>query len=158
MPVNFQNTISDELATSINLAVQNVASRIQWVTTAVSSAEVLALNATPKTLVAAPGAGLVLEFVSAIFILDFNSAAYATNGILSVRETNAAGQALSVVALLAPFLAQTADTILPVQALDTGLALTANTPMVLSVATGETITGDSPLSIRTAYRVHTTGL
>lgn len=158
MTTDFQNTLSDVLLTKVNSAVEDVDSRIQWTTVAVTSAEILALFATPKTLVAAPGAGQVLEFVSAIYILNYGGTAYATNGILSVRETGAGGQALSVAALLAPFLAQTADTILPVQALDTGLAMTANTPMVLSIATGETITGNSPMTVKVAYRVHTTNL
>lgn len=158
MSTDFQKTVSEDQLTQVLAASSTYPSHIQQVDVTVSSAEILALNATPKALVAAPGAGYVLEFVSAIFFLDYGSAAYANNGILSVRETDDSGQALSVAVLLAPFLAQTADTILPVQALDTGLALTEDTPMVLSMATGESITGDSPMRVRVLYRVHATNL
>ncbi|UCF48291.1 MAG: hypothetical protein JSU89_14165, partial [Myxococcales bacterium] len=48
---------------------------IQYAEVEVTSAEILALNSTPKTLVPAPGAGKVLEFISAILILDYESAA-----------------------------------------------------------------------------------
>ncbi len=158
MPVNFQNTISDEVVTKVNSATENIDNRVRYATVEVSSAEILALFATSKELVAAPGAGFVLEFISAVFVLDYNSAAYATNGILSIRETDASGAAHSATALLATFLALTADAILPVQALSTGLALTEDTNMVLSIATGETITGNSPMTVKVAYRVHSTGL
>lgn len=124
----------------------------------VTSAEILALNASPKTLVAAPGAGKFHEFVDAIFILNYNSAAYATNGVLSIRETDDSGQALSSDVLLADFLAKTADTIQKVPQLSADIPLTENKAMVLSVATGETITGDSPMTVILYYRTHESGL
>ena len=154
----FEQTIDDDEKNDLLTMVRDIDNRIQYTETHVTSAEVLDLFDNHKVLVEAPGAGLVLEFVSAIFVLDYAGAAYATNGILSITETDLDGTALSVAVLLAPFLAQTADTILPVQALETGLALTEDTPMVLSIATAETITGTSPLNIRTFYRVHTTNL
>jgi hypothetical protein len=46
----------------------------------ISSAEMLALEATPKTLIAAPGAGKTIVLDYAIFFLDYNSAAYASVG------------------------------------------------------------------------------
>ena len=156
--MGFENTISDEELANLQALSARVENRVQYATIEVPSTEILALFATPKELVAAPGVGKVLEFLSAVLVLDFNSAAYATNGILSVRETNAAGTAHSATALLAAFLAQTADTILPVQPLATGLALAENTPMVLSAAAAETATGDSPMTVKVAYRVHNTGL
>ena len=131
---------------------------IQYAEISVTSAELLALNATPKTLVAAQGAGYVTEFLSMVLILDYNSAAYANNGILGVYETDASGTVLSDTVAQADFLGKTADTIVCVQALSADTALTANKALVLTQATGESITGDSPVRVKIAYRVHKTDL
>jgi hypothetical protein len=155
--MGFENTLEDSLVSKVNSLVQHVDNRVQYAEILVSSAEILALNATPKELVAAPGAGKVLELLSAVLILDFNTTAYAVNGVLSVRETDDAGTALSETVTLANFLAQTADTIRTLQPA-AGHALAENTPMVLSAATGETTNGDSPVRVKIAYRVHSTGL
>ena len=151
-----QTINSDEKANLLSLST-NINERVQYKSVPVSSAEILALFATPKELVAAPGAGFVLELLSAVLTLDFNTAAYANNGILSIRETNAAGTAHSETLVLANFLAGVADELRTLQPA-AGHDLVEDTPMVLSVATGETDTGDSPITVRVAYRVHATGL
>lgn len=124
----------------------------------ITTAEIKAINATPITLAAAPGAGYVNEFISAVLILDYVSAAYATNGILGVYETNAAGTVLSTTALLANFLAKTEDWVVVLQALSADTALLANKALVLTAAAAETITGNSPVRAKIAYRTHATGL
>lgn len=171
MALELQNTLDNSLLSDLRIvaplktdvaAVQTMSAeqstRVQYASVVVSSSEILNLNATPKVLVAAPGAGFVLEFLSAVFILDYETTPYATNGVLSIRETNDAGAAHSEDTLLADFLAKTADTILPVRPVVAVEALAANTPMVLSAATAETTNGDSPMTVKVAYRVHATGL
>jgi len=49
---------------------------IRYKNVRITSAEILALNATPKELVAAPGAGRAIEFVSAALFLDYGAATY----------------------------------------------------------------------------------
>lgn len=126
----------------------------------VSSAELLALNATPKTIVAAPGSGLAIIPISAVLFLDYNSAAYA--GIaagedLAFKYTNAAGtQIFSVEAT--GFLDATADATRYADAGASLLTPTANAAVVLHMLTGEITTGDSPLKIRFFYRVVPTTL
>jgi len=127
----------------------------------VSSAEILALNATPKTLVAAPGAGKVLEFISATAILDYNSAAYAGIGAtedLVIRFTDASGAIVSTTLETTGFLDQTADQLRTHKAIVTDLVPVANSPLVLHLLNGEVTTGNSPIRYKVAYRVHTTGL
>lgn len=132
----------------------------QSVDVTVSSAEILALNATPKTIVAAPGAGLAIIPIGAVLFLDYNSAAYA--GIaagedLAFKYTNAAGTQIFTVEATG-FLDATADA---VRYADAGLTLltpTANAAVVLHMLTGEIITGNSPLIIRFFYRVVPTTL
>ncbi|MDO8932577.1 MAG: hypothetical protein Q7U97_09305 [Rhodocyclaceae bacterium] len=121
----------------------------------VSTAELLALNATPKTLVAAPGAGMAVIPVDVQLMLDFNSAAY--NGIaagedLEIRYTNGAGQLVATVETTG-FLDAVADAyrhVYPASAAATTPA--ANAALVLALASGEIATGNSPLKLRVRYR------
>ncbi len=131
---------------------------IDYAEIALTNLEVRAINSAPQTLVAAPGAGYVTEFISAVLILDWVAAAYANNGILGVYQTNAAGTVLSDTVALADLLAKVADTIVVLQALSADVTLLANKALVLSAAGGDSITGDSPVRIKIAYRIHATGL
>lgn len=119
----------------------------------VTSAQLLALNATPKTLLAAPGAGkaIVLEFAE--LFLDYGTAAYAAIAAgedLNFCYTNGSGAIIGTVEATG-FLDQTSDqhrfirfygTVTPV----------ANAAIVLHMASGEVTTGDSPLDVRLHYR------
>jgi len=128
----------------------------EYVDVTVSSDEILALNATPKTVVSAPGAGLVTIFQGAFLFLDYNSAAYAgiaADEDLSFKYTDDSG--LEVGACEATgFLDQTADQIryTPVKA-TAAITPVANAALVLHMATGEITTGDSPLYVRVFYSV-----
>jgi hypothetical protein len=126
----------------------------------VSSAEMLALNATPKTIVAAPGANLALIFEGMVAFLDYGSAAYAgiaADEDLAVKYTDSSG--LQVASCETdPFLTSTADATRWVpgyRAASGNSAITpvANAALVLHMLTGEIITGDSPLKLRVYYRV-----
>lgn len=119
----------------------------------VSSAELLALNATPKTLIAAPAAGIGLIVDRVEFFLDYNSAAYA--GIaagedLAVRYTNGSG-AIALTCEATGFLDQTADT-RRICTPSNDVAPVAAAALVLHMTTGEITTGDSPLKVRVFYR------
>ena len=120
----------------------------------VSSAELLALFTTPKELVEAPGVGKVAELLSAVFFVDYNSAAYATYGDLTIN-LHTTGTAISNTLDLADLLAKTADTYvrLPV-ADDEETVLQDNEALELRVATGNPITGDSPIKVAILYRIH----
>jgi len=124
----------------------------------VTSAELLAINATPKVLVAAQ-ADKIVEFISAVLILDYNSLAYANNGLLGIYETDASGALLSGTTTLAAFLAKTADTVIKLNPAADATpsvvpqALLPNKDIVLTQDTGESITGDSPVRVKVAYRV-----
>src|SRR3990167_10627736 len=68
---------------------------IQMAEVAVTVAEMLALRATPKELVAAPGAGYVLEFVSALFIYDYAAAFTESTDDIDIKYTNSSGAIVS---------------------------------------------------------------
>lgn len=123
----------------------------------ITPALMLAINATPFVLAPAQ-ADKINELVSAILVLDYESAAYANNGILGIYETDASGTIVSSPVLLADFLAKTADTVQFVPPIVADGPLLPNVPLVLTMPTGESITGDSPVRVKVCYRVHEAGL
>lgn len=134
---------------------------IQYAAVSVTAAEVKALNATPKTLVAAPAAGYVLEFISALLILDYGTAAYAGIGAtedLVIRYTNGSGAIVSTTLETTGLLDATSDQLRTFKGISTDLTPVAAAALVLHLLNGEVTTGDSPLRIKVAYRVHATGL
>lgn len=128
---------------------------LKTATVTVSSAELLALNATPKTLLAAPGAGKALILVAAELWLDYATTAYggiAAGEDLAIKVTDAAGATLATVETTG-FLDATADAFRYVEPTTTAARTpVANAPLVLHLLTGEIATGDSPLKLRLLYR------
>lgn len=124
----------------------------------VTAAEVLALNATPKTLVAAPAAGRALIFEGAMVSKPAGTAyaGVAAGEDLSVKYTNGSGTAVGG-AEVTGFLDQaTAQSryIRPVGAASgvSDITPVAAAALVLHMLTGEITTGDSDLTVRVFYR------
>lgn len=127
---------------------------VQYVDTVISSAELLALHTTPKTLVSAPGASKALVLDSAVFFLDYNSAAYAdiaAGDDLNIRYTDGSGAVAGTLETTG-FLDLSADAYSVVQTPAGSIILPANAPLVASLA-GAITTGDSPLAVRVFYRI-----
>jgi hypothetical protein len=123
----------------------------------VSTAEMLALNATPKTIVAAPGSGVYLEFLGAYLFLDYNSAAYVVDAgdNIAFKYTDASGAKVSTDVETDGFLTLTADALRvarPVMTDPAALAIVVNAAIVMHMLTGEILTGNSPVKIRCYYR------
>lgn len=127
----------------------------------ISTAELLALNAVPKQLVAAPGAGKALILVDAQLMLDYATTAYdgvAAGEDLEIRYADGSGQLAATIETTG-FLDQAADTyrhIYPAAA--AAIAPVANAALVMDLAVGEIATGDSPLKVRVRYREVTLAL
>ncbi len=128
----------------------------------VSTAELQALVASPKTLVAAPGENKLLEFVSAVYHYDYDTTAFTVGNAenLQVKYEDESGTGVSAVRAVTGFLDQTADKAyqippVGVAALEIGAGI--NEPLVLSLSSsnGEmTEGGSSELHVKIAYRVH----
>jgi len=132
---------------------------IQYAEIAVTVAEMLAIRATPKTLVAAPGAGYALEFVSALFIYDYAAAFTETDDNLAIRYTDGSGTTVSLTLEATGLLDATADKISTIQPLATDVLVTANAALVLhNTGNGELGGTGSPCRVKVAYRVHKTDL
>jgi hypothetical protein len=131
----------------------------------VANADIKALRATPKTLVPAPGAGKVLEFMSAVLQLKAGTNVL-TEGTanLAVKYQNAAGVQVSQTIETTGFIDQAADTVTyGLVKLDPITARTGceNQPLVLhNLGAGEiagNAANDALLRVKVAYRVHTLG-
>lgn len=117
----------------------------------VSTAEILALFTTPKELVPAPGAGKVLEFCGAVLFLDFNTVAYATAGILTVKcHTTAVSDAVAAAALCN----QADDCYEQMFPLTVETELVSNKPLNLYCDTANPTAGNSPIYVSISYIVH----
>lgn len=133
---------------------------------AITSAQLLALNATPIAIIAAPGAGLA-NIVNRVGIYKPAGTAYA--GIaagedLVLKYTNGSGAQVSSVIETTGFLdqttAQTRYAGPPGSVTTTAADVTpvANAAVVLHLLTGEIITGDAPLVVWCWYDVMPTVL
>lgn len=127
----------------------------RYVDTLITSAQLLALNATGQTVVAAPGAGKLILFERALLYMPYNSAAYA--GIaagedLSFKYTNNSGAQVSTVETTG-FLDQTSSQLRIAQPDVAAPIPVANAALVLGLLVGEITTGNSPLRVRTFYRI-----
>lgn len=115
-------------------------------------------HAAGAVLVAAPGATKTLEFVSAVLIYDYDTAAYTGGGDdLVVRQGTTT---VSAAVAGADLVGASADKIAFVGALSAAdIALTANSTLNLaSTAWTQPGTAAGVLRVKVAYRVHTTGL
>lgn len=125
----------------------------------ISSAQLLALNATPQTLVPAPGAGLALIFEGAWIVKPAGTAygGIAAGEDLAVRYTDGAGTQVGN-AETTGFLDQTtiqSRYMRPWNAASgvSDINPTINAALVLHMLTGEITTGDQPLHVRVFYRI-----
>lgn len=135
-------------------AISSQDSTGQLVTTrTLTSAEILALNDTPISLIAAPGAGIGIVVDKIITSIDYVSAAYATNTTLVFSYTNGAGT--KVCADITALLTATADKIVTSGGIEANLVVTANAPLVVSASGGNPATGDSDVEVTVVYRLVT---
>jgi hypothetical protein len=124
----------------------------------ITTGQLLALNATPKTLVAAPGAGYALVFEGAVLYMAYNSVAY--NGVaagedFAFKYTGTSGSTVATVESTG-FIDQATNQLR--YARPAGAAINDCTPvdnaaLVLHLLSGEIATGNSPLKVRVYYRV-----
>lgn len=146
----------DIIPVLLHAAGDSDAAPLYYADVTVTTGELLALNTTPKTLVAAPGAGNILVLDTAQLWLDYNSTAYdgiAAGEDLSIKYTNGSGVEVAQIEATG-FLDGTADETRYVKAASAAAVQpVANAALVLFMLTGNIATGNSPLKVRTWYRV-----
>lgn len=138
-------------------AISSPAPGIATIDKAITSLQILSLNATPIELVPAPGANKVLMFEGAFFFYDYNSTAYA--GIaagedLAIKYNNSSGTTVGATEVTG-FLDQTSDQYRfagPYGLAISNITPQINTPLVLHMVVGEITTGNSPIGVRVQYK------
>ena len=127
----------------------------------VTSAELLALFATAKELIPAPGAGKFLVLKWAMLFLDYGGTAYggiAAGEDLVIAYTNVSGVAATEIETTG-FLDATADAYrlayphTGAVSVDSAMVPVANAALVLALLTAEIITGNSPLFVKGEYQI-----
>ena len=136
--------------------------RVESVT--LTNAQILAMAATPPTLVAAKGAGTVIEFVSAMLFLNTTAGAYTeTTANLQVKYTSDTGVAVSQAIEATGFADTTDEMVTNAQASIDAIATDAqavNQPLVLdNTGAGEWGGGNAAntMKVITTYRIHASG-
>lgn len=163
------NAIGDDTNVGINITPKGTGKVTitgdgarQFAEVTVSSAELLALRATPKTLVAAPGAGKMLVFHDAMIIADNGTAYVVGTNDFAIRYNNTTGDIISQTIDSAGLLDQTTDIMSYVGPIATDSktpkADCENTPLVLhNTGAAEWTTGNGVVRVKIYYSVVTTG-
>ena len=112
-----------------------------------SSAEILALNVTPKQLVPAPGAGRIIVPLQYISAMTFNSVPYATNVNLRARNPSETNLSNLIFSLDSP--------LSDIRIVQTQLYAVANENLEVYVSTGNPTAGDSTMTVGVYYKIHT---
>lgn len=112
-------------------------------------AQVLALSATPITVLPAPGANkaYLVERVEVFKAAGTAYAGIATTEDLTLKYTNGSGTVLATVETTG-FLDQATAQTRSVRGVATDITPVANAPVVAHIPTGEITTGNSPLKLR----------
>lgn len=139
---------------------------LKYAEIALTNAEIKALRATPKTLVAAPGAGYMLVLEKATLLLDYGSNALTRPNAdedMVIRYNNGAGQVISGTTT-AGFITATADTVItlfPVAAAEYAKTAVENLALVLhNDGTAEfagNAAADTLVRVKVTYRIVATG-
>jgi len=128
---------------------------LQEASLTIASADVLQLNSTPLTIVAAQGVGTAIEVLSASVNVDFNTTPYATNTTLLLITNGATdsqfrgGNLLnSSVSNIRIFESNSVTTSTTTQIIE-------NAALTVKVDTGDPTAGDSDITVSVLYRVIT---
>lgn len=121
----------------------------------ITAAELLALNATPQTLVQAPGAGKYIEFVSATVYKQAGTAYTAGAGEdIAFKYTDGSGTQVSVSLETTGFLDQTTAQNRHVTKSTSNVTPVENAALVAHMLSGEVTGGTGSLYVTVLYRVH----
>jgi len=148
--------VADDAVTSPKLDE----STIQYAVVELDAAAVLTLFSVGAVLVAAPGAGLVLEFISLELAYDYDGVAGYTMGAATNLEVQygLGGAAVSTVEAVTGFIDQVVDELRMLDKLEASVTPVVNTALTLTLAVADVTVGASPIHAKVAYRVHATGL
>jgi len=133
------------------------------VTVDLTAGQLQTLKATPRELVAAQGAGTLIEFVSAVLVLDWGTAQYVQDNAdedFAILYDDGNGEQIATQDSTG-FITSNADAIMIINAsgLGDGSAITSAANVnkniaIANIGTTEWQTGDSPVRVLVTFRVH----
>lgn len=133
----------------------------QYAEVAITKANILAMNATPVVVVAAPGAAYSLQFLGGVLIFDYSTAQYGGGGDITIDYSG--GASVSTTIVKTNGFGATGDKVFSLAPLNAagGYTMPVNTALVITNATGAftdpgTAAGVGRLKL--SYRVITHGL
>lgn len=134
--------------------------QLKIATVTLSSAEILALYTTPKTLIAAPGAGKIIIPETIILYLDYGTATYTAGGVVRVSFNGETTQLLGTTTMEANLVEKTADTVvignfIPISTTPTDITVGINKALEITNNTANFTTGDSIIKVFIKYRILT---
>ncbi len=159
------STFGDNVIIGNNSGATFVMNMTGHVIVQLSSANILALNGTPIELVPAQGADTLVEFISAILIMDSTATAYdgvaaGEDLVIEYEDGDDVSQEIETTG----FIDQTTDEIRRVTALATSdpstddLTDNKNDALELFLKSDEIATGTGTMTVKVTYTVHTLGL
>ena len=136
---------------SVNSVVE-AGTGITTTTVSVTNAEWLALNASPKTLIAAPGANKAIKVTELSVFFDYGTTNFTFAGNIIV-EINSVNMGL-ISSLDSPLAADTIYSLPTEGGASNGIKLATNTALILSTSGGGGATGgDGKVRVKISYRV-----
>lgn len=132
--------------------------------TNISSAQILAMNVTPVTIVAAPGAGKLICPISVTVILDFNTIPYDVSGGGTAYISYAAVPDFLVSYVwqipAIDFFNESVDSVylLTSDAFQDSAAVSVNQALRMFFPNGPYVNGNSPIRVLSVYSILDTGL
>ena len=162
--INVIDTAVDENGDIIATAVGNAANTGQELTAEVTitPANIVAMYTTPVEVLPAPGAGKVIEVLSAVLVYDFLTAAYTGGGVVTLAYGSSGATITANIAAANAF-AASGDKVYPLGVLVAagGFSMPVNTPVVITNASGVFVNPGTAAGVgrlHIVYRIHTTGL
>ena len=115
-----------------------------------TSAEILALNTTPKELIAAPGAGYYIRVIGFTCVLNYNSVAYSGNAMV-IHHTGSSANLLS--SSFYTIGAEYMTFINPSSPSNATLTIIENSSLIAEVGSANPTSGNSTVDIYVTYSI-----
>jgi hypothetical protein len=128
---------------------------VRTATVTVATGSVLTLNATPVSLIAAPGAGKAIVVDGIVAKIVFNSVAYTGGNALEFRYTNGSGAKVTADIASSFINSASGTTYASVAGVTTSLAPVVNAAVVVFVPVADPGAGNSPIVFTVRYHVVT---
>jgi hypothetical protein len=144
--------ISDGIANWYNFAPLQTSFEVQ---VALSSANILAMNGAPVTLIPAPGAGKIIIVEDILLKMVTTATQYANGGAVEFRYTNGSGAKVSADIAATVITATAGPSYTKVLGIEASLTPVANAPIVITNATAAFTTGTGTGVLTIKFRVVT---